>query len=83
MPSITGMMSAIYHIGRLTLTGIWGLAYAQWRIWRAKYVFRRELSRNGVPKESIGLLVSSYDAQNKKLLGPLVSFAHFRRWSKR
>ncbi len=64
-PSI---LRIVYQFGRLGVFAATLLPYLSWRTWRAKSYFRRELLKNGVPKELASSLADRYDKGNKNIL---------------
>ncbi len=56
------------HLGRLVSSLILIIPYYEWRTWRAKSVFKKELLKNGVPKELADNLADSYGRGNKSMV---------------
>jgi hypothetical protein len=68
-----------YYFAKLLITAIYALIYFRWRVWRAKYAFKAELVRSGIPGNVVKVLVSQYNAQNRKIVSSLTGFTSFKR----
>lgn len=66
-PKLT-ILSMAYYIGRLILSLALIVPYLQWKTWKAKSAFKRELVRNGIPEELADNLTNTYNSGNKNLL---------------
>jgi hypothetical protein len=68
-----------YCIAKLLLVlPIYALVYLRWRVWRAKYAFKAELIRSGMPRNVVNMLTTHYNAQNKKIVSTLIGFRSIR-----
>jgi hypothetical protein len=68
-----------YCIAKLLLVlPVYALVYLRWRVWRAKYTFKAELIRSGMPRNVVNMLTTHYNTQNKKIVSSFTGFTSIR-----
>jgi|GEM_PF-5810907 hypothetical protein len=77
MPSFIKIMKTLYYACNLFLSLFFFSLYLRWSLWRAKIGFKKELEREGVPRNAAQELISFYDGQNKKLIRHLIPYSTF------
>ncbi len=75
------IITITYHFGRVILSLAFVLPYIQWKTWKAKGAFKRELVRNGIPKELADNLTDAYNSGNKDILRSVAGLPTIKRAS--